>query len=94
MTTKNIIWIIGSLHATHKTNPNYSYEHLYTYIDTYKPDYIGIEVRQQDMKENPDKRMVFITGIFHREGLMEALQQEGIKERLLKQEEEETILLG
>lgn len=41
--------VISSLHAAHKGHPFYDYETLYALIESYNPDYVGVEIRPEDM---------------------------------------------
>ncbi|MCZ4693717.1 hypothetical protein DWB61_10115 [Ancylomarina euxinus] len=41
--------ICSTIHGFHEKNPNYTYENLFSFIDSYNPDIIGIEIRQEDM---------------------------------------------
>lgn len=41
--------ICSSIHGLHKENSNYTYEDLYDFVDTYDPDLIGVEIREQDI---------------------------------------------
>lgn len=45
---KNNVLIISTIHGAHKTNPNYSYEALFAFIEKYNPDIIGVEIRKED----------------------------------------------
>ncbi len=46
---KSEVLIISTIHGAHKTNPNYSYDSLFTFIERYKPDIIGVEIRKEDI---------------------------------------------
>ena len=41
--------ICSSIHGLHKSNTNYTYEHLFNYIHDFNPDIIGVEIRQEDI---------------------------------------------
>lgn len=41
--------IISTIHGAHKTNPNYSYDSLFKFIEKYNPDIIGVEIREEDI---------------------------------------------
>lgn len=43
------IAVVSALHGAHNTNPNYSYEDLYTFIEQYNPDIVGVEIRPEDI---------------------------------------------
>lgn len=43
------ILAIASLHSFHKDNPTFSYDHLFEVVDKFKPDFVGIEIRQEDI---------------------------------------------
>ncbi len=46
---KSEVLIISTIHGAHKTNPNYSYDSLFTFIEKYNPDIIGVEIRKEDI---------------------------------------------
>jgi hypothetical protein len=41
--------IISTIHGAHKTNPNYSYDSLFKFIEKFNPDIIGVEIRKEDI---------------------------------------------
>ena len=41
--------ICSSIHGAHTTNPNYSYDVLFAFVESYNPDIIGVEIRKEDM---------------------------------------------
>ncbi len=43
--------VISSLHGLHSSNPNYSYDDLYDAIAEYQPDYLGVEIRPEDINQ-------------------------------------------
>lgn len=45
----NEVILISTIHGAHKTNPNYSYDSLFKFIEKFNPDVIGIEIRAEDM---------------------------------------------
>ncbi len=46
------VTVCGTLHGYHKKNPNYSYDQLFSFIEKYNPDIIGLEIRPEDMDED------------------------------------------
>ncbi|MBI9033447.1 MAG: hypothetical protein JEZ03_03140 [Bacteroidales bacterium] len=46
---KTEVLLCSTIHGAHKINPNYSYEDLYSFIESYHPDVIGVEIRYEDM---------------------------------------------
>lgn len=48
-TTK--VLVLATLHHYHKTNPNYSYEDLFTLIEELNPHAIGVEIRPEDVDQ-------------------------------------------
>ena len=48
-TSPTQVVVISSLHKVHQSNPNYSYEDLYQFIQNFNADVIGIEVRPEEM---------------------------------------------
>ena len=43
------VLIISTVHGAHKTNPNYSYDSLFKFIEKFNPEIIGVEVREEDI---------------------------------------------
>lgn len=43
------VCIISTIHQAHKVNPNYSYDSLFTFVEAFRPDLIGVEIRQEDL---------------------------------------------
>ena len=41
--------VISTIHGAHKVNPNYTYDSLFAFIDRFKPDVIGVEIRPEDV---------------------------------------------
>jgi len=37
------------MHGYHKNHPSYTYEKLYRLIDDFNPDFVGVEIRPEDM---------------------------------------------
>ncbi len=46
---KTEVIICGTIHGAHRTNPNYSYDDLYAFIEKTNPDIVGVEIRPEDM---------------------------------------------
>ncbi len=46
-TTRVTLW--STIHGAHKSNSNYSYDDLFSFIEMYNPDLIGVEIRKEDM---------------------------------------------
>lgn len=46
---KSEVLILSTIHGAHKSNPNYSYASLFTFIEEYQPDVIGVEIRSEDI---------------------------------------------
>lgn len=44
--------ILPSIHALHKSNLNYSYDDLFKVIRAFKPEVIGVEIRQEDIAQS------------------------------------------
>ncbi len=47
--TKTEVAVCSSIHGKHKSNPNYSYEDLFVFLQKYDADIIGVEIRPEDM---------------------------------------------
>lgn len=45
------VLVIGTIHQRHKTNKNYSYQHILQILDTFDPDVICVEIRPQDFRK-------------------------------------------
>ncbi|MCB9000187.1 MAG: hypothetical protein H6540_09005 [Bacteroidales bacterium] len=48
-TSKSEVLIISTIHGAHKINPNYSYDSLFTFVEKFNPDIIGVEIRNEDI---------------------------------------------
>lgn len=46
--------ILGTLHGLHKDNTAYSYDDIFLIIDKYKPDIIGVEIRNEDILQHTE----------------------------------------
>lgn len=44
------VTICSAIHGAHKSNPNYSYDDLFAFIEEQHPDVIGVEIRPEDMQ--------------------------------------------
>lgn len=44
------LFVISALHGAHKDHPTYDYQTLYSLVDSFEPDYVGVEIRQEDIK--------------------------------------------
>ena len=44
--------IISAMHGAHKNHPTYNYNVLYNLVDSFEPDYVGVEIRQEDITGN------------------------------------------
>ena len=51
---KTEVMILGTIHGLHKHNSNYSYEDIFTIVDKYKPDVIGVEIREEDILQHKE----------------------------------------
>ncbi|MBN2694668.1 hypothetical protein JXR93_08400 [bacterium] len=52
ITNKTTVLLLGSIHGAHRENPNYSFEQLFSIIDKFNPDIVGIEIRVEDINES------------------------------------------
>jgi hypothetical protein len=41
--------IVATMHGLHKGHPTYDYEHLYALVRDLHPDFVGVEIRPEDM---------------------------------------------
>ena len=46
---KTEVLLCGTIHGAHRININYTYEDLFSFVESYKPDVIGVEIRHEDM---------------------------------------------
>ena len=46
------VYVIPALHGLHQKNKNYNYDSLYAVIKKINPDYIIVEIRQEDMGQD------------------------------------------
>lgn len=46
---KTEVVLCATIHGAHKINPNYQYKNIYSLIDSYNPDIIGVEIRCEDI---------------------------------------------
>lgn len=42
--------IISTIRTAHKINPKYWYDSLFSFVEKYNPDIIGIEIRNEDIE--------------------------------------------
>jgi hypothetical protein len=47
------IMVVASLHGLHKTDPHYSYDDLSHLVQRFEPDWVGVEIRPEDMSADP-----------------------------------------
>lgn len=47
------VLVLASLHTGHITDRNYSYDRVYRTIHAFKPDWVGVEIRPEDMAADP-----------------------------------------
>lgn len=48
-TEKTELMILGTIHGMHKDNKYYSYDDVFSIIDSFRPDVIGVEIREEDI---------------------------------------------
>lgn len=44
-----VVTVCSTIHGAHQSNPNYSYDDLFAFIDSCSPDAIGVELRKEDL---------------------------------------------
>lgn len=49
---KTEIMILGTIHGLHKDNAYYSYDHVFSLVDAFEPDVLGLEIRREDFLES------------------------------------------
>lgn len=47
------VLVVASLHKGHQTDSNYTYDDLYRVVRNFKPDWVGVEIRPEDMSADP-----------------------------------------
>lgn len=47
------VMVVASLHKGHLTDPNYTYDDLNKIIKDFKADWVGVEIRPEDMNADP-----------------------------------------
>lgn len=47
------VLVVASLHKLHESNHNYSYDRLYRLVHAFRPDWVGVEIRPEDMTADP-----------------------------------------
>ena len=47
------VTVIATMHGLHKKSANYSYQDLYDLVKGLKPDFVGVEMRQEDLPRDP-----------------------------------------
>jgi hypothetical protein len=48
------VMIVATLHGRHKSSHGYSYEDLYALVKKFDPDFVGVEIRAEDIHRDPD----------------------------------------
>lgn len=48
------VMVVATMHGLHQTSPTYSYEDLYRLIASFGPDFVGVEIRAEDISR-PDQ---------------------------------------
>lgn len=46
--------VIAAMHGAHKNHASYDYESLFTLVESYRPDYVGVEIRPEDINADKD----------------------------------------
>jgi len=46
--------VISAMHGMHKGHPSYDYETLYSLVKSYNPDFVGVEIRNEDIGLDAD----------------------------------------
>jgi hypothetical protein len=57
------VLVVGTIHGSHRTNPNYSFEHLVQILVRFQPDVVCVEIRPVDFRKVPylDEMMLATT---------------------------------
>lgn len=48
---KTEVMVLGTLHGFHKINKLYSFDDVFSIVENFKPDVIGVEIREEDMSQ-------------------------------------------
>lgn len=51
---KTEIIILGTIHSFHQSNTNFSYDDVFQWIDFFKPNILGLEIREEDFYESKE----------------------------------------
>ncbi len=54
MAPKSQVLVLATLHSMHKENPRYTYEDLFSLIDRFRAEAIGVEIRPEDLNQPVD----------------------------------------
>jgi hypothetical protein len=47
------VTVIATMHGLHGKSTSYSYQNLYNLVKSLKPDFVGVEMRQEDLPRDP-----------------------------------------
>jgi len=64
---KTEVMVLGTIHELHKTNSNYSYNHINAILKAYQPDVICVEIRPDDFETKPYLKEMMLATIFGKE---------------------------
>jgi hypothetical protein len=48
------VTVVATMHGLHAKSRSYSYQTLYDLVRRFHPDYVGVEIRQEDLARSPD----------------------------------------
>lgn len=48
------VMVLATLHGGHADNPRYPYEDVYSLVETFDPDILGVEIRSEDLDRGED----------------------------------------
>jgi len=51
-TSQTEVVVIASMHGAHKNHAGYNYETLYSIVQSFKPDFVGVEIRSEDINSD------------------------------------------
>lgn len=56
------VMVLGTLHGAHRNNEFYNYNHIFSIIENFNPEVIGVEIREEDLLESRYKHNYKILG--------------------------------
>jgi len=48
------VLVVASMHRLHANAPNFGFDRLYSIVERFKPDVVGVEIRPEDIRADPE----------------------------------------